>query len=216
MNNVIDVIGDPSAVRTPRPLYWLQRSKVAALVWTAARVWLGVMWLQAGVAKLWGAENPAFMHNGGAGVAGFASHGVAAYSWWGSFLHSFVVPNAGWIGITVALAEFAVGICLAIGLFTPFAAVVSLTLLFTYVMSGTASVCAFYALFAIVIIAMWRTSGWIGVDGLISGYRQRHHNTRTVTNAKLDVVGLKVSDRATVTPSAAVSDVTTPDVVAVS
>jgi hypothetical protein len=29
-------------------------------------------------------------------------------------------------------------------------------------------------------------------------------------------VGLKVSDRATVTPSAAVSDVTTPDVVAVS
>ncbi|MGD0055158.1 MAG: hypothetical protein ABSC34_06965 [Acidimicrobiales bacterium] len=173
MNNIEKVIGNPSYVKTPRALQWLQHSKSASLVWTAMRVWLGVMWLQAGVAKLWGAENPYFLHNGGSGVAGFAAHGVAAYSWWATFLHSFVVPNAGWIGVTVALAEFAVGVCLAAGFLTPFACLVSLALLFTYVMSGTASVCAFYALFAIVILATWRTSSWIGVDGLISGYRQR-------------------------------------------
>ena len=52
-------------------------------------------------------------------------------------------------------------------------------LLFTYVMSGTASVCAFYALFSIVIIATWRTSSWIGADGLIAGYRQRRHDHKT-------------------------------------
>jgi thiosulfate dehydrogenase [quinone] large subunit len=173
MANLLELVGDPSKVNTPRPLYRLQRSKYAALVWTAMRVWLGIMWLQAGIAKIWGAENPGFLHNNGAGVQGFASHGVAAYSWWGSFLHSFVVPNAGWIGILVALAEFAIGCALVLGFLTPFAALGSLVLLFTYVMSGTASVCAFYALFAIVIIAMWRTSSWIGVDGLISGYRQR-------------------------------------------
>jgi thiosulfate dehydrogenase [quinone] large subunit len=217
MQNVINVIGEPSALRTPRPLIWLQRSKSAALVWTAMRVWLGVMWLQAGVSKLWGAENPAFLHHGGAGVVGFASHGVAAYSWWGSFLHSFVVPNAGWIGILVALAEFIVGVCLALGLFTPFAAVVSLVLLFTYVMSGTASVCAFYALFAIVIIAMWRTSSWIGVDGLIAGYRQRRHNaTPTSSGVTLGVVGRKINDRKVVTQSAAASDVTTPGALSIS
>jgi thiosulfate dehydrogenase [quinone] large subunit len=174
METLLEVIGNPSKIGTPRALRWLQQSKLSALVWTAMRIWLGVMWIQAGVAKLWGAENSAFMHNSGAGVAGFASHGVAAYSWWGSFLHSFVVPNAGWIAVVVAVSEFAIGICLAIGFLTPLAAGASLLLLFTYVMSGTASVCAFYALFAIVIIAMWRTSSWIGVDGLISGYRQRH------------------------------------------
>jgi thiosulfate dehydrogenase [quinone] large subunit len=216
MQNVINVIGDPAALRTPRPLIWLQRSKSAAFVWTAMRVWLGVMWLQAGVSKLWGAENPAFMHNGGAGVAGFASHGVPAYSWWGTIMHSFVVPNAGWIGILVALTEFSVGVCLALGLFTPFAAVVSLALLFTYVMSGTASVCAFYALFAIVIIAMWRTSSWIGVDGLIAGYRQRRRNASpTASSVKLGVVGRRINDRKVVTQSAATSSVTTPDVVSV-
>ena len=179
MEKILELLGNPSKIETPRALRWLQQSKASALVWTAMRVWLGVMWIQAGVAKLWGAENPSFMHNGGAGVAGFASHGVAAYSWWGSFLHTFVVPNAGWIAVIVAVSEFVIGICLAIGLFTPFAALASLALLFTYVMSGTASVCAFYALFALVILATWRTSRWIGVDGVIDGYRQRrslsHH-----------------------------------------
>jgi thiosulfate dehydrogenase [quinone] large subunit len=174
MQNVIGIIGDPAKIETPRSLNWLQRSKSAALIWNAMRIWLGVMWLQAGIAKVWGAENPVFLHHHGAGVAGFAAHGVPAYSWWGSFLHSFVVPNAGWIAILVAFAELAIGAALALGFLTPLACLGSLLLLFTYVMSGTASVCAFYALFAIVILATWRTSGWIGVDGLISGRHQRH------------------------------------------
>ena len=138
--------------------------------------------MQAGWAKLFGAENAYFLHNNGAGVAGFAAHGVPAYSWWGSFLHSFVVPNAGWIGVFIALAEFAVGAGLVLGLVTRGAAIGSLALLFTYVMSGTASVCAFYALFAIVILATWRASSWLGVDGLIAGYRQRHDTAPTGEN----------------------------------
>ena len=96
------------------------------------------------------------------------------------------MPNAGWIGILIAVAEFAIGVALVAGLFTRIAALGSLALLFTYVMSGTASVCAWYALFAIVILTMWRTSSWIGIDGLIARYRQRHHgqhNTPTATTA---------------------------------
>jgi thiosulfate dehydrogenase [quinone] large subunit len=193
METLEKLIGNPSNVKTPRSLEWLQRSKSAALVWNAMRIWLGVMWLQAGVAKIWGAENPGFMHNGGAGVAGFAGHGVAAYSWWATFLHSFVVPNAGWIGVVVALSEFAIGAALALGFLTPLACAGSLLLLFTYVMSGTASVCAFYALFAIVILAMWRTSSWIGVDGLISGYRQRRAAAKLASNDEVvDVPLMKV------------------------
>ncbi|MGO9557754.1 MAG: DoxX family protein [Acidimicrobiales bacterium] len=195
MKNPIALLSNPSETRTPRALHWLAESKVMAIGWTAMRVWLGIMWLQAGVAKLWGAENPAFMHNGGAGVAGFAGHGIAAYSWWGSFLHGFVVPNAGWIGILVAVAEFAIGVALCLGLFTPVAALGSLALLFTYVMSGTASVCAFYALFAIVILATWKTSSWIGVDGLITGYRQRRR-ARFTSSPALVVAGTQEQAKA--------------------
>jgi thiosulfate dehydrogenase [quinone] large subunit len=156
-------------------LRWLLESKYMAVGFLAMRVWLGIMWMQAGWAKLFGAENAYFLHNNGAGVAGFASHGVPAYSWWGSFLHGFVVPNAGSIGVLVAFGEFAIGLGLVLGLFTRTAAVASLALLFTYVMSGTASVCAFYAMFAVVILATWRTSSWIGLDGVIAGYRRRHN-----------------------------------------
>ncbi len=174
MTNSAALLGIPSDRQNSRAWEWLKESKVMAIGWTAMRVWLGVMWIQAASAKLWGADNAAFLH-GGAGVAGFAAHGTPAYTWWGSFLHGFVVPNADWIGIVVAVAEFAVGVALVAGCFTRLAALGSLALLFTYVMSGTASVCAFYALFAIVILSMWKTSSWIGFDGLLAKYRQRHH-----------------------------------------
>lgn len=174
MSTVTAVIGEPAKRANLQAWESLKSSRLAAPVWTAMRVWLGVMWIQAGSAKLWGAEAAGFLHNNGAGVAGFAAHGTPAYSWWGSFLHGFVVPNAGAIGVLVAVGEFAIGIALVAGLFTRLAALGSLALLFTYVMSGTASVCAFYAAIALVILVMWRTSGWIGADGLIAGYRQRH------------------------------------------
>jgi thiosulfate dehydrogenase (quinone) large subunit len=175
MNSLITIFGNPAERTTPGVFGWLRQSKIASVAWLAVRVWVGIMWIEAGVSKVWGAENPAFLHNNGAGVAGFAGHGAAAYSWWGSFLHSFVVPNAGWIAVIVAFGELAIGLGLAFGCLTRIAAVASLALLFTYVMSGTASVCGFYALCAIIVLATWRTSTWIGVDGLIAGWRQRRN-----------------------------------------
>lgn len=173
MKNVIAIFGSPEDRTALAPFNWLRTSRYAAVAWLAVRVWVGIMWIEAGWAKIFGAENAAFLHNNGAGVAGFAAHGAAAYSWWGSFLHSFVVPNASWIAVLVAFGELAIGLGLAFGFLTRTAAVASLLLLFTYVMSGTASVCAFYALCAIIVLATWRTSSWIGVDGLIAGYRER-------------------------------------------
>jgi hypothetical protein len=35
---------------------------------------------------------------------------------------------------------------------------------------------------------MWRTSSWIGVDGLISGYRQRHVEPKLVRRDERDAV----------------------------
>src|ERR1700734_1731836 len=85
MINPTALLANPSKVSTPRVLQFLTRSKVMAIGWTAMSIWLGVMWIQAGSSKLWGAESAAFLH--GAGIKGFASHGVPAYTWWGTFLH---------------------------------------------------------------------------------------------------------------------------------
>jgi thiosulfate dehydrogenase [quinone] large subunit len=183
MNTVIAIFGNPDERTALAPFNWLRTSKLAAVAWLAVRVWIGIMWIQAGWAKIFGAENSAFLHNNGKGVAGFAAGGTAAYSWWGSFLHSFVVPNAAWIAVLVAFGELAIGLGLVVGFLTRTAAVASLLLLFTYVMSGTASVCAFYALCAVIVLATWRTSSWIGVDGLIAGWRERRRGTMRVAVA---------------------------------
>jgi thiosulfate dehydrogenase [quinone] large subunit len=176
MNKVVTIFGEPSERTYPSVLAWLRQSKYASIAWLAVRVWVGCMWIQAGWSKVFGAENPYFLHNNGAGVAGFAGHGAAAYSWWGSVMHSFVVPNASWIAVVVAFGELAIGLGLVVGFLTRTAAVCSLLLLFTYIMSGTASVCAFYALCALIVLATWRTSTWIGVDGVIANLRQRRRN----------------------------------------
>ncbi|MGD0851776.1 MAG: DoxX family protein [Acidimicrobiales bacterium] len=183
MNKVETIFGEPSERTVPGVLTWLRQSKYASIAWLAVRVWVGCMWFQAGWAKVFGAENPYFLHHNGAGVAGFAGHGIPAYSWWGSLMHSFVVPNASWIAVIVAFGELAIGIGLVAGFMTRTAAVCSLLLLFTYIMSGTASVCAFYALCALIVLATWRTSSWFGVDGLIAGFRQRRRNAVPVEAA---------------------------------
>lgn len=177
MNKVIEIFGNPAERTTPGFVAWLRESKYATVAWLAVRVWVGIMWMEAGWSKVFGAENAAFLHNNGAGVAGFAGHGAPAYSWWGSIMHSFVVPNASWIAVLVAFGELAIGIGLVVGFLTRTAAIASLVLLFTYVMSGTASVTAFYAMCAIIVLATWRTSTWISVDGVISGFKQRRHHT---------------------------------------
>src|SRR5579875_3372411 len=177
-----EILGDPSNRRSPRVLQWLSRAKLAAPLWTAARIWLGVMWLQTGVSKLWGVENPGFLHHNGAAVVAYATHGsapgVASYSWWATVLHSFVIPNAAWIAVFFAVAEFVVGIGLALGLLTPLVASGGLLMNLIYMLSGTAGVNPVYALFAVIVLVTWRTSGWIGVDGLLEGYIERRRENR--------------------------------------
>jgi thiosulfate dehydrogenase [quinone] large subunit len=171
----VPLLGNPQKVRTPGVLGQVSRSRLLAVLWAIARSWLGVEWSPAGWAKLGGAENSAFMHHDGAGVAGFAAHGAASYTWWHHFLTGFVVPNSGWIGITVSVAEFTIGVALVLGFFTPGFALAGLVLNVTYMLSGTAGVNPAYAAASILLILTWRTSGWIGCDGITMGILQRRH-----------------------------------------
>jgi uncharacterized membrane protein YphA (DoxX/SURF4 family) len=100
----------------------------------------------------------------------------------------------------VAVSEFAIGIALSLGLFTRLAALGSL---FTYVMSGTASVCGWYALFAIVILATWRTSSWIGLDGMSASFRQHDATAQDSRRPHLHLHKTRGARTATPAPRAA-------------
>src|ERR1039458_8380747 len=124
---MLNVFRSNKIIDEPPPAKWLFSSKEASILWLIVRLFVGEQWIAAGVSKLWGAENPSFMHNGGAGLAGFAKGAIAQstgpyaqvhYNWWVHFLHGFVIPNASWIAKCVAISEFAIGIAIVLGLFT--------------------------------------------------------------------------------------------------
>ena len=43
MASPMDILGEPSARQNLRVWEWLKGSKVAAVAWTAIRIWLGIM-----------------------------------------------------------------------------------------------------------------------------------------------------------------------------
>jgi thiosulfate dehydrogenase [quinone] large subunit len=154
---------------------WLFRSNYASVIWLALRIWLGYQWLSAGYQKIWGSEKAFFWNGGGAGVYGFAKGGVAAnatsmgavgYGWWAAFLHNFVMPNASWIAKAISLGELAIGIGLILGLFTGLAALVAMSLNFTYMMTGNAGVNPLYFVAGLALVLAWRNAGLLGLDGL--------------------------------------------------
>jgi thiosulfate dehydrogenase (quinone) large subunit len=152
---------------------WLYRSKAASVVWLVARLWLGYQWLNAGYQKLWGAEKAGFWNNGGAGVKGFATSGVAgsatgkggaSYGWFAAFLHNFVIPNSSWIAKLVTLSELTIGVLLILGLFTGAAAFAGLGLNVVYMFSGVAGVNPAFGVLSVLLILAWRNAGYLGLD----------------------------------------------------
>src|ERR1700733_8616494 len=169
--------GTADASGNLRAADWFYRSKVASVLWLAARLWLGYGWLSAGYQKLWGSEKAAFWNGGGAGVKGFATAGVsgsaagkgagASYGWWAAFLHDFVLPNASWIAKVVTLSELVIGLLLILGLFTGLAAFAGLTLNLVYMFTGSAGVNPAYAIVAVLLILAWRNAGYLGLDRFV-------------------------------------------------
>jgi thiosulfate dehydrogenase (quinone) large subunit len=170
VNNAVGTTGTSGNIRAAD---WFYRSKVASVLWLAARLWLGYGWVNAGYQKLWGSEKAAFWNGGGAGVKGFATAGVtgsaagkggASYGWWAAFLHDFVIPNASWIAKVVTVSELVIGVLLILGLFTGLAAVAGLTLNLVYMFTGSAGVNPAYAIVAVFLILAWRNAGYLGLD----------------------------------------------------
>jgi thiosulfate dehydrogenase [quinone] large subunit len=189
VDDSVDVTGTSENVRAAD---WFYRSKIASVLWLAARLWLGYGWVNAGYQKLWGSEKSVFWYGGGAGVKGFATAGVAgsaagkgagaSYGWWAAFLHGFVIPNASWIAKVVTVSELVIGVLLILGLFTGLAAVAGLTLNLVYMFTGSAGVNPAYAIVAVFLILAWRNAGYIGLDRFaLPMARDRLHRGHPVT-----------------------------------
>lgn len=160
---------------------WLEkllfRSKYFAWVWLILRVYIGWIWLQAGLEKI---KNPVWVgEKAGMAVQGFLAGALAkatgahpaVASWYAAFIKDFALPNSTIFSYLVSYGEVAVGIALILGAFTGIAALFGGLMNLNYLLAGTVSINPLMLVGQILLMIAWRTAGWFGLDRFINARR---------------------------------------------
>lgn len=139
-------------------------------VWLIIRVYLGFLWLVAGLGKLFA---PGWI-SGGAGdaVRGFAQGAMAQTAgehaqvtgWYAGFLEAVVMPLAPVFAFLVVFGEIAVGLALILGLFTGIAAFFGGFMNASFLFAGSAGANPLMFILAILLVLAWRVAGYWGLD----------------------------------------------------
>ena len=146
----------------------------ASSLWLAIRVYLGSVWLQAGLSKLF---DPTWIH-GGLELKGFwvwatlppqyGPHPEIAYPWYRDLLHLMLVQHSyTWLAGVIALSEVAVGILLILGLFTGLAAFAGAGMNMLYLLAGSASTNPVMLILSLFLIMAWKVAGYYGLDRIV-------------------------------------------------
>lgn len=157
-------------IQDPPFARWLLGDSRAGWLWLIPRVWLGYMWLQAGIGKL---SNPGWTVTGEA-LKGFWTAAVAvpaagrppiAFDWYRALIQSLLDAGAyAWFAKLVVAGELSVGVALVLGAFTGIAAFMGGFMNWNYMMAGSASVNPVYFVVAVGLILAWKVAGSIGLD----------------------------------------------------
>lgn len=137
-------------------------------LWFVVRMYVGTEWLLAGWEKVispaWGGSGKALSGFVAGALAKSSGANPAVQGWYASFLHSFVLPNAGLFSFLVTWGEVAVGLGILLGLLTGIAAGFGVLMNLNYLLAGTVSVNPILGMVGLFLILSWRVCGWIGLD----------------------------------------------------
>jgi thiosulfate dehydrogenase [quinone] large subunit len=141
-----------------------------AWIWLPIRVYLGVMWLNAGWGKI---TNPAWVGSGaGSALSGFVQNALTKTSgahpdvqgWYASFLKQIVLTHTTLWSYMVAFGETLVGVALILGIFTGVAALFGVFMNESYLLAGSVSVNPIMLMLAVLTVLAWKVAGWWGFD----------------------------------------------------
>ncbi|MCL4419087.1 DoxX family membrane protein [Patescibacteria group bacterium] len=144
-----------------------------SLIWLLVRLYVGFIWLQAGVEKV---QNPLWVGpKAGVALNGFIMGAIgkasgahpAVQSWYADFLNGFVLPNVSAFSYLVSYGELLVGAALILGVFTGIAAFFGGFMNMNFLLAGTVSVNPILFVFELFLILAWRVSGWWGLDRFV-------------------------------------------------
>lgn len=165
---------------------FLRENKVAAIILTVLRLYLGYGFLMAGFEKISGGKFDASGFLAGAIHNPVLSPEKAVeYPTYVSFLQHFALPNAHLFNVLVPWGELLVGVGLILGCLTTAAAFFGLVMNFSYVFAGTVSSNPLDILLGVIILAAGFNAGRIGLDRWVLPYFRKMANKENNTSAKL-------------------------------
>ena len=148
-------------------------------MWLVLRLWLGYVWLQAGLGKVLGEKAAVWVGDkAGVAVTGFLQGALARATgesplvpgWYADFIHNVALPNAQIFSYLVAYGEVLVGLALVVGLMTNFAALMGIVMNLSYLFAGTISKNPQMLLAEAAIVFAGLAAGYYGIDRYVLPY----------------------------------------------
>ena len=140
----------------------------SSALWFVVRMYVGAEWLLAGWEKVlspvWGTSGKALSGFVAGALAKSSGANPAVQGWYASFLHTFVLPGAGFFSFIVTWGEVAVGLGLLLGILTGVAAGFAVLMNLNYLLAGTLSINPILGMVGLFLVFSWRVCGWIGLD----------------------------------------------------
>ena len=149
---------------------FLFASKYMAIFWTVVRIYLGYLWLSAGLGKV---TNPAWVGpEAGGAVTGFLTRALtlttgdhpSVQGWYAWMIERIFLPNAVVMSHLVAFGEVLVGIALILGLLTGISAFLGGLMNASFLLAGTVSTNPVMFILATWLVLAWRVAGYYGLD----------------------------------------------------
>lgn len=143
---------------------FLRENKVASVILTVIRLFLGYSWFKSGFGKLTG---------DGFDASGFLTNAIknpvtgpdgAVYGWYTSFIEGFAMPNVGLFNVLIPIGELLVGLGLILGCLTTAAALFGVVMNFSFLLAGTISHNPTDILMGLMIMFAGANAGYYGLD----------------------------------------------------
>src|SRR5574342_763445 len=143
---------------------FLRENKIASVILTVLRLYLGYSWITAGFHKL----------TGGFDASGFLKRAIAnpvkgpdgavVFGWYVDFLKHIALPNVDIFNVIVPVGETLIGLGLILGCLTTAAAFFGLVMNFTFFLAGTVSHIPTDLFLGAIILFAGANAGVFGLD----------------------------------------------------
>lgn len=143
---------------------FLRENKLAAMVLTVIRLYVGYTFFTAGLHKLTGGFDAAGFLKGVIGNPVKGPDGALMYGWYVDFLKGFALPNVDLFNLIIPVGELLVGIGLILGCLTTAAALFGLVMNFSFLLAGAVSSNPMDIFFGVIVLTAGYNAGRIGLD----------------------------------------------------